>query len=807
MKIQMIRRFIFSALFLPLLGGAATFNATNDLGSPLALAFYATNATGQVSGFGSLTNAATNAVVSLVNTNPWAGVAVVNTQIGAARLNLFTALANTNGANASYLVTNGTLAWFSLGLAGTPNGAITNGSSGTNNPGGPVALPVQNYAGTYAPNGLFTAGYGSLYNQFDSTGTNFIAQYIKTTSTGNTGWVNNTNISGGGGGGGGGGGTTYTAGAGIIISGSVISSDTNVVATRASAISAAGLDRGFAFNGGTVGFLTGTDGTVLPTITLGDPNALAYAGAAGVTTQPNLNDLTGFYQTLKNSGAFNNLAFAFTANTNYNPWFTNSLVGPNATISGAVAYDFGGASFQNGGAILASNLTIPSTNFTFVVTWIDFRPPAPLTSIGSEWMAGLASSDGSNLANAFRTQFNAPASPLPWTGFGTGSNNATYSPYQGMFTLNQWNGATTYNIESQGSTAGEREVAVVTMSNNVLTAYYNDAPAKLYPSSAFSQGASPAIANTNLSILSIGKCLFSAYSLPSLPDTFVQNVLIFTNISLTANQQDSIFQALRYFEPGNVNDCGLGNSRLADNYASYPSNGIYFQAYNSPSHKRDTTWHNYAIGGTLISQWITYWTNVYAYVIYPYRPAAAGGCGKVTKFNLTLMDGINDFYNQSGDPSVNTTIATTLANYRMFVTSYLPPWVTKIAIEDYKVAANCTYYAPPSQVNSNLEYFNKTLFEQRSQSGQNLFSGVVRADSLVSYTTMNTNNSYSDQGGTAGLHLGGVNGWVVNQVLANALLAIHDGYGSDSQAAINAQFFTTNFFATPTWANWGYWGQ
>ena len=173
---------------------AVTFNATNNLGSTLTLAFFNTNSAGQISAFGAATNISAGTSNVLTSTNTWSGVAVVSAGVGAARLNAFTRLANVNGANTSYLVTNGVLAYYNLAAGSTLSGAIAQAGAGNSPPSGATPQPVANYAGTNAPNGIYTAGYGSLYNQFDATGTNFIAQFVKTTTTSNTGWVNNTNF-------------------------------------------------------------------------------------------------------------------------------------------------------------------------------------------------------------------------------------------------------------------------------------------------------------------------------------------------------------------------------------------------------------------------------------------------------------------------------------------------------------------------------------------------------------------------------------------------------------------------------------
>ena len=187
---------------------ASTFLATNDLGSAVSLAFYATNSAGQTT-FGGGTNIAAGASNTITAGGTWLGVAVSATNAtGVARADSYASLANTNGANCSCLITNGTLIYYTQNTTSTPGGGISGGTSYTNTPGGAVpqtnAFPANTnppsgalnifssgtfFYGTNAPNGLLTAPFASIYNQFDSSWTNFVSQYVKTTTTGSNGWV------------------------------------------------------------------------------------------------------------------------------------------------------------------------------------------------------------------------------------------------------------------------------------------------------------------------------------------------------------------------------------------------------------------------------------------------------------------------------------------------------------------------------------------------------------------------------------------------------------------------------------------
>ncbi|HEY4414470.1 MAG TPA: hypothetical protein VGO57_02165 [Verrucomicrobiae bacterium] len=67
-----------------------------------------------------------------------------------------------------------------------------NGSASPNPPAPVVLVAAVVSSGTNPPEGVYASGKGSVYNQFDVTGTNVLQQWIKTTPSGNTGWVTNS---------------------------------------------------------------------------------------------------------------------------------------------------------------------------------------------------------------------------------------------------------------------------------------------------------------------------------------------------------------------------------------------------------------------------------------------------------------------------------------------------------------------------------------------------------------------------------------------------------------------------------------
>jgi hypothetical protein len=200
--------FVFFALNSP---ASTTFNVTNGYALAFNTSFAKTNAAGK---FVFDTNALcpVSNHITLTSTGTWAAVAFGNTNAGAFTYGVWiTTLSNTAGANVSRMLSN-RFQISAAQMAGSfGSSTVSNGTSGgaptigtvTNTAGSstnvPDALPepVVVYAGTNTPEGIYTAGRGSIYNRFDvATGTNFQSQWIKRTSTGNTGWLVNTNVAG-----------------------------------------------------------------------------------------------------------------------------------------------------------------------------------------------------------------------------------------------------------------------------------------------------------------------------------------------------------------------------------------------------------------------------------------------------------------------------------------------------------------------------------------------------------------------------------------------------------------------------------
>ena len=189
------------------IGYATTFNLTNDYALALNTSFANTNAAGK---FVFSTNALLQptGTASLSYTGAWRAVAFANTNAGFVFATWTNSLTQP-GARMSQLFSN-RFQISAAQMAGTfGSGAISNAAPGgggtigviTNTPGentnAPAAIPqpVVVYAGTNSPENILTAGRGSIYNQFDTgTGTNFAQQWIKRTTTGSAGWVENTNL-------------------------------------------------------------------------------------------------------------------------------------------------------------------------------------------------------------------------------------------------------------------------------------------------------------------------------------------------------------------------------------------------------------------------------------------------------------------------------------------------------------------------------------------------------------------------------------------------------------------------------------
>lgn len=200
----MKKLFTFLCLLALALPGRAltstnSVTVTNNLGGPLTLSLYSVAAGSYT--LAGLQTIATNGSATLTGSGTnWAGALVLNTNNNLAVVVSWNAWAS-NVFTTSYLLSVGVHQIISIGGAGAPGG-ITSGGSTTNppslntntpgvstNPPSVTQLPVSVLVGTNTPNGHVTAGYGSLYNQFDvATGTNFVQQWIKQNATGSTNW-------------------------------------------------------------------------------------------------------------------------------------------------------------------------------------------------------------------------------------------------------------------------------------------------------------------------------------------------------------------------------------------------------------------------------------------------------------------------------------------------------------------------------------------------------------------------------------------------------------------------------------------
>lgn len=170
-----------------------TFSVTNNLSVTYPVGFYTWRSDGQAV-LSAVTNLAPAAHSQLSSSSAVGGVIVLTTNNATAYLiatNLLAAfLSGSSGTNMLALIRMGQIQNTNQWMASPGAAGVVSNTPGFNtNPPAAVPLPVYVYAGTNAPNGLFTAGLGSFYNQFDGTGTNFVESWVKGTATGNTGWT------------------------------------------------------------------------------------------------------------------------------------------------------------------------------------------------------------------------------------------------------------------------------------------------------------------------------------------------------------------------------------------------------------------------------------------------------------------------------------------------------------------------------------------------------------------------------------------------------------------------------------------
>ena len=181
--------FILFILSSPGQATSTSFIVTNDLGGLQNFTLYSVSA--GVYTLSGVTGVATNSHATLTGTGTnWAGVLALNTNNNLAAITSFNAMGTNPAQNkASVLLSLAIHQIINLGGASAPSLNTNSGGGGTNTSPGFAPAPVSMWTGTNNPNGLITSGLGSLYEQYDVTGTNFLRQWVKTTPIGTAGWA------------------------------------------------------------------------------------------------------------------------------------------------------------------------------------------------------------------------------------------------------------------------------------------------------------------------------------------------------------------------------------------------------------------------------------------------------------------------------------------------------------------------------------------------------------------------------------------------------------------------------------------
>ena len=168
----------------------AFVNFTNDLSIPLNAGYFTYQSDGRpiLSG---ISNVSAGASALLIPASLPGGLVVAHGLNATAIAVNYASISNYFGSTvaASWLFNNGYTVNTNSWSSGSVQPVGTTGVTVTQIYSAAIPFPVQVYGGTNAPNGLYTAGVGSMFNLFDGTGTNLLGQYIKSTATGNTGWV------------------------------------------------------------------------------------------------------------------------------------------------------------------------------------------------------------------------------------------------------------------------------------------------------------------------------------------------------------------------------------------------------------------------------------------------------------------------------------------------------------------------------------------------------------------------------------------------------------------------------------------
>jgi hypothetical protein len=171
----------------------AFFDIYNDLSIPLTISFFAWQSDGRPT-LSSTTNISPNGIAVILPGIQAAGLLVQHGLNATAAAVNYNSLSNYFGGNinASTLFNLGYTVNTNTWSSGVVQPTGTTGNTVTQTVVQAVPSPVSVYGGTNNPNGLYTASIGSMFNLFDGTGTNLIGQYVKSTTSGNNGWVLNS---------------------------------------------------------------------------------------------------------------------------------------------------------------------------------------------------------------------------------------------------------------------------------------------------------------------------------------------------------------------------------------------------------------------------------------------------------------------------------------------------------------------------------------------------------------------------------------------------------------------------------------
>lgn len=429
----------------------------------------------------------------------------------------------------------------------------------------------------------------------------------------------------------------------------------------------------------------------------------------------------------------------YKAGSNTFTWAGNIITMSNITFSTF------GAAFQGAG-LITWPLQVNCWTNTFVIVWRGYT-----TNLGTgqqQWLGGLINTDPTKYSAQWLYQPNNTGLKFTIRETNTFYNNLGNetilqpSTLQGFFDFNLWNNFNNQRHVTSWTSSGVSGIYTFT-DNGFPMKYGFTTPAFSFTNTAIEP--TNALNQVMLGVDPLGPSggFQGGYNRGE-----IAAVLIFNKV-LTTNQLETVYRAVRQVENGTCNYVWFGDSEFSG--APY-TNLVPQYVMDSNLHQNESAWENAALGGITAVQ-LNNNTNFY------HSLTLNSPTGKVTRAELYIEAGINDFYNLA---STTDTMSNNIAA------------IAKAASDrGFKVFL---YTVEPLGTNSNSGY----VYSAATEAAIDLFNliavtngianlaGVIRRDLIFGATEMDTNFLYSADG----LHPSGSKGWMLNRRLADISIGL-----------------------------------